>query len=167
MKPLSLFFFVLLAMACERIFFIKTYSIESRCVIGPENTLLAGASVSPEIWQAGAVKGLIKGSKSSLSLSLSLSLSPLQSRIYLTVSHCSFARQTNHMLQLSMEQKTTQKSLTLFAFHGHKNGFKPVPSSSSELADLRLPTQEGKQISRESASTSERPEFCSKRQNFS
>ena len=51
----------------------QTYSTESRCVIGPENTLLAGASVSPDILQAGAVKGLIKGSKNSLSLSPSVS----------------------------------------------------------------------------------------------
>ena len=31
-------------MACERIF-IKTHSVENRCVIGPENRLFAGASV--------------------------------------------------------------------------------------------------------------------------
>ena len=40
LKPVCFFF----ALACERIF-IETYSIESRCVIGPENTLFAGASV--------------------------------------------------------------------------------------------------------------------------
>ena len=33
--------------------------------------------------------------------------------------------------------------------------FKPVPASSSERVDNRLPTQEGKQTSQESASTSE------------
>ena len=33
-----------LALACERVF-IKTHSVESRCVTGPENTLFADASV--------------------------------------------------------------------------------------------------------------------------
>ena len=33
-------------------------SIESRCVTGPENIPFAGASFSPEIVQAGEVKGL-------------------------------------------------------------------------------------------------------------
>ena len=53
------FFF---ALACERIF-IKTHSTESRCVIGPENAraCLQGCqcTFSPELLQAGAVKGLI------------------------------------------------------------------------------------------------------------
>ena len=43
--------------------FIKTRSVESRRVIGPENVLCVcrrvSASFSPEIVQAGAVKGLI------------------------------------------------------------------------------------------------------------
>lgn len=43
LKPLSLFAFFF-ALARERIF-IKTHSIESRCVTGPENILFAGASV--------------------------------------------------------------------------------------------------------------------------
>ena len=54
LKPLSLFVFFC-ASACEWIF-IKTHIIESRCVIGPGNILRA--SFSPEILQAGAVKGL-------------------------------------------------------------------------------------------------------------
>ena len=41
--PLRLFV-LFLALACERIF-IKTRSIENRCVTGPENILFAGASV--------------------------------------------------------------------------------------------------------------------------
>ena len=43
LKPFSLIVFFL-APGCEKIF-IKTYSIESRCVIGPENILFAGAFV--------------------------------------------------------------------------------------------------------------------------
>ena len=43
LKPLGLFAFFF-ALACERIF-IKTHNIESRCIIGQENTLFAGASV--------------------------------------------------------------------------------------------------------------------------
>ena len=59
LKPLShlVFFF---ALACQRIF-IQTHSIESKCVIGPENYTVCRrvrASFSPEILQAGAVKGL-------------------------------------------------------------------------------------------------------------
>ena len=64
LKPLSLFVFFF-SLACERIF-SKTRSTESTCVIGPENILLAGASVhlSARIFffffflQAGSVKGL-------------------------------------------------------------------------------------------------------------
>ena len=43
-ETLDLFFVFLLAQACERNF-IRTHSFESRCVIGPENILIAGASV--------------------------------------------------------------------------------------------------------------------------
>ena len=43
LKPFSLIVFFF-SQGCEKIF-IKTYSIENRCVIGPENTLFAGASV--------------------------------------------------------------------------------------------------------------------------
>ena len=43
-ETLALFFVFLFAQACERIF-IRTHSFENRCVIGPENILLAGASV--------------------------------------------------------------------------------------------------------------------------
>ena len=52
-------FWLLSALACERTF-IKRYSIESRCITGPENILCrrARASFSPEILQAAAVKGL-------------------------------------------------------------------------------------------------------------
>ena len=39
-EPLAFF----VALACERIF-IKTHSTESRCAIGPENILFAGASM--------------------------------------------------------------------------------------------------------------------------
>ena len=58
LKPLSRFVFFF-ALACKRIF-IKTHGIESRCVIGAENILFAGASMhhSARILQAGAVKGL-------------------------------------------------------------------------------------------------------------
>ena len=49
------------ALACERNF-IAMCSIESRCAIGPENNYTVcrhvPASFSPEILQAGAVKGL-------------------------------------------------------------------------------------------------------------
>ena len=45
LKPLSPPFFFL-ALAGERIF-IKTLSIESGCVIGPENVLFVGASMHP------------------------------------------------------------------------------------------------------------------------
>ena len=41
-------------------------------------------------------------------------------------------------------------------FHS-RDSSKPVPSTSTELTDNRLPTQEGKQTSQESASTSEWP----------
>ena len=58
LKPLSLcvFFF---ALACQRIF-IRTHNIQSRCVIGPENTArrCVHVSFSPEILQATAVKVL-------------------------------------------------------------------------------------------------------------
>jgi len=57
-QPLSLsvFFFTL---ACERIF-IKTHGIENRCYRTGKYTVcrLVRASFSPEILQAGAVKGL-------------------------------------------------------------------------------------------------------------
>ena len=36
---------------------------------------------------------------------------------------------------------------------------KPVPSTSSEPDDSKLPTEEGKHTSQESASASERPRF--------
>ena len=42
-------------------FFIKTHSIQSRCVIGPENILFAGACVhfsALGILRSGSVKGL-------------------------------------------------------------------------------------------------------------
>ena len=39
--------------------------------------------------------------------------------------------------------------------HYGNDNFKPVPSVSFELVDYRLPTQEGKQTSQESASPSE------------
>ena len=42
-------------------------------------------------------------------------------------------------------------------FYSHDDCSELVPSISSELADNRLPIQEGKQTSEESASTSERP----------
>ena len=41
LDPFFVFFFTL---ACERIF-IKTHSVESRCVMGPGNILPAGPSV--------------------------------------------------------------------------------------------------------------------------
>ena len=44
LKPVSLFVFFFAALVCERIF-IKKRSVESRCVIGPENILFTGASV--------------------------------------------------------------------------------------------------------------------------
>ena len=61
MKPLRLFFFFF-ALAYERIY-IKTHTALRVDVIGPENILFAGtlsgsATFSPEILQAGAVKGL-------------------------------------------------------------------------------------------------------------
>ena len=40
------------------------------------------------------------------------------------------------------------------------DSFKTVPSTSSEPVDTRLPTQEGKHTSQESASTSKRPSNC-------
>ena len=43
LKPLSFFVFCF-ALACERVL-IETIASESRCVIGPENILFAGASV--------------------------------------------------------------------------------------------------------------------------
>ena len=51
------FFFFFFALACERIF-IKTYCIESRCVIGLENILFEYTVCSLEILQAGEVKRL-------------------------------------------------------------------------------------------------------------
>ena len=66
-KPLCAFVFFF-ALACERIF-IKRHSIESRCLIGPENILFQGASVlisARKIYGGwgggggGAVKGLKK-----------------------------------------------------------------------------------------------------------
>ena len=59
LKPLWIFDFFF-RMACERIF-IKTHSIESRRVIGPERTVCrrVRASFSPVIIQAGAVMGLM------------------------------------------------------------------------------------------------------------
>ena len=56
LKPLSFFLFFF-TLACETIS-LKTHSIESGRVTGPENILFAGASFSPENLQAGAVKGL-------------------------------------------------------------------------------------------------------------
>ena len=44
LKPLSLSLSLSLALACRRVF-INTNSIENKGVIGPENTLFAGASV--------------------------------------------------------------------------------------------------------------------------
>ena len=62
----------------------------------------------------------------------------------------------NHILQLSiMLQKTMQKTCELF-FYGRDGSSEIVPSTSSEPVDIRLPTQEGKQTSQESASTRER-----------
>ena len=57
-KPFSLFVFFF-ASACERIF-IKTHTIESRCDTEPGNRLFAGCpcTFSPDILQAGTVKGL-------------------------------------------------------------------------------------------------------------
>ena len=60
LKPLSLFvcFF---ALACKKIF-IKTHSIDNRCHRIRKNTVCrcVRASFSPNILQAGAVKGLTK-----------------------------------------------------------------------------------------------------------
>ena len=60
LESLFVFFFTL---ACERIF-IKTYNIESRCVIEPENILFGGMSVN---FQPGTFTGQgSEGVKSSL-----------------------------------------------------------------------------------------------------
>ena len=67
LKPLSLFVFFF-ALALERIF-IKTHHTESTCVTGPESILFlrrVRASFSPEMLQAGAVKGLIGSVDASL-----------------------------------------------------------------------------------------------------
>ena len=63
---LSVFF---LALACKTIS-IKTHSTESRFVTAPENILFGGVRVffSPEMLQAGAVKGLITFSVRTYSL---------------------------------------------------------------------------------------------------
>ena len=44
-----------------------------------------------------------------------------------------------------MLRKTMQKSLICFLFGSHDDSSGPVPSTSSELVDDRLSTQEGKQ----------------------
>ena len=50
LKFLSLFvIFVTLSLPCERIF-IKTHGIESRSVIGPQNTMFAGTFVHFSAW---------------------------------------------------------------------------------------------------------------------
>ena len=81
-----------------------------------------------------------------------------------------FACGINHISQLSimLQKKTRQKTLSLVFFSCFfpvmiilnsftiLNSFKPVPSASSEPVDNRPPTQEGKQTSQESASTSKR-----------
>ena len=60
--------------------------------------------------------------------------------------------------QYNTSQKTMQKTLTFFLFfHTRDDSSEPVPSSSSELVDNRLPPQEGKKPSQESASTCGRP----------
>ena len=46
-----------------------------------------------------------------------------------------------------------------FSFHSSDDSSEPVPFSSSEPIECRPPTQEGKQKSQESGSTSERPRF--------
>ena len=75
----------------------------------------------------------------------------------------SFACEIDHISQLSiMLQKDKAENLVLlfcfvfvvFSVMIKLNSFKPVPSTSSVPVDNRPPTQEGKQISQESASTS-------------
>ena len=83
----------------------------------------------------------------------------------LLVSRRSFPCRTHHILQFSiLSRKTTQKTLTCLKNKNKnkKNLFrdyssKPVLSTSSKPVDIRPPTQDGKQTSQESASTSERP----------
>ena len=49
------------------------------------------------------------------------------------------------------------KNKSDFCFHCRDDSSEPAPSTSSELVDNRVPTQEGKQASQKSASTSKRP----------
>ena len=78
----------------------------------------------------------------------------------LLVSCCSFVCGTDHILQLStMSWKSIRKTRTFlfFCFCIYDDSFQPVPFTNSKLVDSRLPTQEGKQTSHTSASTSEWP----------
>ena len=69
----------------------------------------------------------------------------------LLVFHHSSACRTDHISQLSiMSQKTTQKTdfFQLFYFFS-LDSYELVPSTSSQPADSKLPTQEGKQTNHE------------------
>ena len=70
----------------------------------------------------------------------------------------SFACRTEYISQLNNHaRKNHAKNLTNnFCFCSYDDSSKPVPSTNSELVDNRLPTQESKQTSQESASTRER-----------
>ena len=57
-----------------------------------------------------------------------------------------------HNVTLTKVKKIMQKTLTFY-----NDSSEPVPSTSSELVDNRLPAQEGKQTSQESASASKKP----------
>ena len=74
-------------------------------------------------------------------------------------SHHSFACGTDHILCAAQHNvsKDNAENSDLFFFHSPDDSPKPVPFTSSEPVDNRLPTGQNKQTSQETVSTSKSP----------